>query len=94
MLLYSIFRITAKKGLQTSLQESKSKYKTVHWLEELARTNTTFKLTGKTDLPLSRTNKNIDNYLTSREGHFQILIRQFSMMVGFKVLITLGLLAI
>ncbi|MFT5667704.1 MAG: ABC-type bacteriocin/lantibiotic exporter with double-glycine peptidase domain [Vicingaceae bacterium] len=94
VLLYSIFRVTAKKGLETSLLESKSKYKTVHWLEELARTNTTFKLTGKTDLPLSRTNKNVDNYLTAREGHFQILMRQFSLMVMFKVLMTVGLLAI
>ena len=94
ILLYAIFKITAKKGLETSLQESKNKYKTAHWLEELARTNTTFKLTGKTPLPLSRTNKNIDNYLVSRESHFQVLIRQFSLMVMFKVLITLGLLAI
>lgn len=94
ILLYAIFKITAKKGLETSLQESKNKYKTAHWLEELARTNTTFKLTGKTPLPLSRTNKNIDNYLVSRESHFQVLIRQFSLMVMFKVLMTLGLLAI
>ncbi len=94
ILLYAIFKITAKKGLETSLQESKNKYKTAHWLEELARTNTTFKLTGKTPLPLSRTNKNIYNYLVSRESHFQVLIRQFSLMVMFKVLMTLGLLAI
>lgn len=94
ILLYSIFRITAKKGLNTSLVESKNKYKTVHWLEELARTNTTFKLTGKTPLPLTRTNENVTNYLTARENHFQILMRQFSLMVIFKVLMTIGLLAI
>lgn len=94
ILLYSIFRITAKKGLETSLAESKNKYKTVHWLEELARTNTTFKLTGKTPLPLKRTNENIENYLVTRESHFQILMRQFSLMVIFKVLMTVGLLAI
>ncbi len=94
ILLYLIFRLTARRGLVTSLSESKNKYRTVHWLEELARTNTTFKLSGKTDLPLKRTDENVGNYLKSRESHFQILIRQFSLMVGFKVLITVGLLAI
>mgnify|MGYP003910277421 FL=1 len=39
-----IFWITGKRGLATSLEESKHKYKTAHWLEELARANTTFKL--------------------------------------------------
>ncbi len=94
ILLYLIFRFTAQKGLETSLEESKNKYKTVHWLEELARTNTTFKLSGKTPLPLKVMDENVNNYLTSRENHFKVLIRQFTLMVGFKVLITIGLLAI
>lgn len=94
LLLYLIFRLTARRGLETSLVESKNKYKTAHWLEELARTNTTFKLSGKTNLPLKRTDENVNNYLEARESHFKILIRQFSLMIGFKVLITIGLLAI
>jgi len=94
ILLYIIFKLTAKRGLRTSLEESKNKYKTVHWLEELARTNITFKLTGKTDLPLKRTDKDVSAYLEARESHFQILIQQFSFMVVFKVLMTIGLLAL
>lgn len=94
LLLYLIFRFTAKRGLETSLKESTNKYETVHWLEELARTNTTFKLSGKTPLPLKRIDENVNRYLESRESHFKILMRQFSLMVGFKVLITIGLLAI
>ena len=94
MLLYAIFRLTGGKGLSTSLNESKEKYKTVHWLEELARTNTTFKLSGKTELPLIRTNKHTNDYIKARESHFQVLMSQFSMMVVFKVLMTLGLLAL
>jgi ABC-type bacteriocin/lantibiotic exporter with double-glycine peptidase domain len=66
----------------------------VHWLEELARTTTSFKLAGKTELPLIRTNSHVENYLDSREGHFKILIRQYSLMVVFKVLITAALLLI
>lgn len=94
ILLYIIFKLTAKRGLTTSLEESKNKYSTAHWLEELARTNITFKLTGKTDLPLKRTDKNVTEYLKARESHFQILVQQFSLMVIFKVLMTIGLLAL
>ncbi len=91
-LVYVIFRFTAKKGLESSLLESKYKYQVAHWLEELARTNTTFKLAGKTDLPLARTNEHTGDYLGAREKHFKVLVQQYSMMVVFKVLVAAGLL--
>lgn len=94
IIIYAIFRFTAKKGLTTSLEESKFKYTLAHWLEELARTGTTFKLAGKTDLPLQRTDAHVGDYLQARDNHFKILIQQFSLMVFFKVLVIAGLLAI
>jgi ABC-type bacteriocin/lantibiotic exporter with double-glycine peptidase domain len=94
ILIAVIFKFTYKRGLQTSLKESKHKYKTAHWLEELARTETTFKLAGETDLPLNRTNKHVGDYLEYRESHFKVLVQQYSLMVVFKVIVALGLLAI
>lgn len=94
ILIYIIFSLTAKKGLETSLQESKYKYGIAHWLEELARTNTTFKLAGKTDLPLDRVNDRSESYISARDSHFSILLKQYSLMVVFKVLVALGLLLI
>ncbi len=91
-LIYMIFRFTAKNGLDSSLKESKHKYQVAHWLEELARTNTTFKLAGKTDLPLARTNEHTGDYLHARDKHFKVLVQQYSMMVVFKVLVAAGLL--
>jgi ABC-type bacteriocin/lantibiotic exporter with double-glycine peptidase domain len=91
-LVFVIFRYTAGRGLKTSLQESKHKYQVAHWLEELARTNITFKLAGNTDLPLERTNEHTADYLKARESHFKILVRQYSMMVVFKVVVATGLL--
>jgi len=93
-LLYAIFRFTSARGLNTSLEESKNKYKVAYWLEELARTATTFKLNGNTDLPLERTDRHVASYLASRESHFRILIQQYSLLVVFKVLVATGLLAI
>ncbi|MCB0755784.1 MAG: ABC transporter ATP-binding protein, partial [Flavobacteriales bacterium] len=93
LLVFAIFRLTGKPGLDTSLLESKYKYKVAHWLEELARTGTTFKLAGKTELPLTRMDKEVENYLHAREGHFKILVQQYSLMVIFKAFVAAGLLA-
>ena len=93
-LVYAIFRFTSKKGLSTSLEESKHKYKVAHWLEEVARISTTFKLAGKTDLPLKRADVHVNDYITARESHFTVLVQQYSLLIGFKVLIATGLLAI
>ncbi len=93
-LVFVIFRFTAKSGLSSSLMESKYKYEVAHWLEELARINTTFKLAGKTDLPLARINEHTGDYLGARENHFKVLVQQYSMMVIFKVLVAAGLLII
>jgi ABC-type bacteriocin/lantibiotic exporter with double-glycine peptidase domain len=93
VLVYAIFRFTGARGLRTSLVESKYKYKVAHWLEELARTGTTFKLAGNTDFPLSRMNAEVDSYLNARESHFKILVQQYSLMILFKVLVAAGLLA-
>jgi len=92
--IWVIFWITGKRGLKTSLEESKHKYKTAHWLEELARANTTFKLSGVNHLALGRVNKHTEQYLTARESHFKILKSQYQLMVVFKVLVAVGLLLI
>ncbi len=91
---YVIFRLTAKVGLETSLKESKYKYEVAHWLEEVARTLKTFKLAGNTDLHVQKADRRSGDYLEARESHFKILIRQFSLLVIFKVVIVAGLLII
>jgi len=92
--LYVLIRYIARRGLQTSLVESKHKYRMAHWLEEMARTGTTFRLAGRTDLPLNETDSHVERYIDARENHFKVLVQQYSLMVGFKVLVALGLLAI
>jgi ABC-type bacteriocin/lantibiotic exporter with double-glycine peptidase domain len=94
VLVFLIFFFTAKPGLDSSLKESKYKYAAVHWLEELARTAATFKLSGRSDMALDRMDGHVNNYLGARENHFTILIRQYSLLIVFKVIVALGLLAI
>ena len=94
LLIYVVFKYTAQKGLETSIQESNYKYKVAHWIQEIARAIVSFKLSGKTNLALDKNDGLVEEYLKYREGHFKILIIQFIQMIGFKVLVTGGLLLI
>ena len=94
LLIYTVFKFTAQKGLQTSLEESKIKYKVAHWIQEVARTLVSFKLSGNTNLALQKNDLLVDKYITARENHFKILLLQFMQMIGFKVIVTSGLLLI
>lgn len=87
-----IFYSTGPRGLHSSIQESKYKYKVAQWLEELARALPSFKLAGNTDLPIRKTDYSVNNYLKYRKTHFSTLVTQFSFIVLFKALITGGLL--
>lgn len=91
-ILVAIFYLSGPKGLETSLKESKYKYKVVHWLEEVARTMESFKLTGHSDLPLTKNDLLVTEYLNSRKKHFNILMVQFGSIVFFKLVIVAGLL--
>ena len=91
-ILYLIFRVTGPKGLETSLIESKYKYRLAHWLEEVARVNRTFKMNSGADFHLEKTDSIVSGYLKSRESHFRVLINQFRFFVGFKVILAAGLL--
>jgi ABC-type bacteriocin/lantibiotic exporter with double-glycine peptidase domain len=93
-LLTAIFYLSGPKALTTSLEESSYKYKLLHWLEDLARMNQTIKLTGTTNLPISKTDYYVNNYLKNRKSHFRILLVQFTYIVIFKAAIIGGLLII
>jgi ABC-type bacteriocin/lantibiotic exporter with double-glycine peptidase domain len=82
-----ILWITGPKGLDTSIRESKYKYKVVHWLEEMARANTAFKYAGRSALPVERMDELVSGYLKYRKLHFRVLVQQTVSVVGFKTLI-------
>jgi ABC-type bacteriocin/lantibiotic exporter with double-glycine peptidase domain len=87
-----ILYLTGPKGLQTSLSESKYKYKTVNWLEQLARNFNSFRLAGDTNLHMEKMEDNVKNYLYYRSSHFSILRSQMVYIVLFKTFIISGLL--
>jgi ABC-type bacteriocin/lantibiotic exporter with double-glycine peptidase domain len=94
LLIYVVFKYTAQRGLETSLEESKNKYRVAHWIQEVARSVVSFKLSGKTTHAIDKNDVLVSSYLDARESHFKILVIQFIQMIGFKVLVTAGLLLI
>ncbi len=94
MLLVLIFRFTGQRGLATSMEESTFKYKVAYWLEEIGRSQDTFKMVGRTELPIERTDQLVNGYVSARRAHFRILLGQYSALVVFKVIVTLSLLAL
>ncbi len=93
-LLYFIFKFSYTSGLETSLKESKFKYKVASWLQELARNNFSFRSDLNYDFALQKNNKIVSDYLLAREKHFNIIKRQFSQLIIFKIIITASLLSI
>jgi ABC-type bacteriocin/lantibiotic exporter with double-glycine peptidase domain len=94
VLIYVVFKFTIQRGMSTSLMESKQKYKVAHWIQEVARSITSFKISGKTSMALDKNDYLVEGYLKARESHFKILVLQFIQMIGFKIIVTAGLLVI
>jgi ABC-type bacteriocin/lantibiotic exporter with double-glycine peptidase domain len=92
LIIFLVFYFTSKKGLETSIYESKYKYKVVYWLEELGRAVQSFKLAGFANLPMHKTDRLLNKYISYRKKHFAILVKQFTAIIAFKTLITAGLL--
>ncbi|MEY4462861.1 MAG: hypothetical protein RLY98_1402 [Bacteroidota bacterium] len=93
-LLYSIFRFSFAAGLSSSLKESKYKYKVVSWLQEIARNNNSFRKQENFNFALDKNNHLVEEYINYREKHFKVIKRQFTQLIGFKVIITASLLLI
>jgi ABC-type bacteriocin/lantibiotic exporter with double-glycine peptidase domain len=94
LLLYIIFKFSYASGLETSMRESKYKYKVAGWLQEIARNHSSFRNELNFDYALQKNDGLVSDYLSYREKHFNIIKRQFSQLIIFKMIITASLLSI
>lgn len=92
--LILILRFTGGKGLQTSLEKSKYKYKVAAWLEEMGRILLSVKLGKNNSMHMRKADDEVSNYLDARNKHFQVLLFQFNILVIFKTLITAAMLIV
>ncbi|TKC03113.1 peptidase domain-containing ABC transporter [Pedobacter cryotolerans] len=89
-----IFRFTMASGIQSSVDESTNKYRVASWLEDIAGAIKTFKINSKSEMHLTGADERVVEYLKSRTKHFKVLVFQYKAIIGFKVVITLVMLAI
>lgn len=94
LLLFFIFKYTTKKGLNAAYDESENKYEVASWLEEIARSYKTFKISSRNNYHLKRTDNLVKDYLVSKTTHFEILKFQYWSLIVFKLLISAMMLII
>lgn len=94
VMLFFIFKFSFDYGVETSIKESKTKYKIASWIQDIARNQNTFKNLKIHNYSLHKNDKLVMGYISAREKHFAVLVRQFFQLIGFKALTTAGLLLI
>ena len=85
-----------RNAIKTSIEESITKYKIAHWLQDVIGSPKAFQVHGAMDLVSDRANRFTVEYLSARRKHFVILIRQtlFALMlyaVALTSILSLGL---
>lgn len=96
LLLFLIFLvlILGQGGLKTSIKESKKKYALVHWLEEVARCQLSFKMSGTPALIFKNVDHISEEYVKARSSHFRVLVRQALGSAVFKAVSAVGVIGI
>jgi ABC-type bacteriocin/lantibiotic exporter with double-glycine peptidase domain len=80
------------RGLKTSLNESKYKYKVVDWLETMARDLPDYRYAPDQTRAIDHMDELVAGYLVHRNAHFKVLKQLLYSSIGFKTIVTGGLL--
>ncbi len=81
-------------GVSTAIKESKAKYATVAWLEEMATAFRAFKSKESAEFAFSRGDDLARAYVEARRKHFRVLLRQTVASYLLQALATAGLLGL
>ncbi|MEI8380985.1 MAG: ABC transporter ATP-binding protein [Planctomycetota bacterium] len=81
-------------GVKTAIQESRTKYGVLSWLEDMARCPGIFRTGGVELLAMQRTDVLCADYLRARRSHFSILMRQIVLVLILQVIATTALLGL
>jgi ATP-binding cassette, subfamily B, bacterial len=94
VVLFFILRLSAAKGMATSIQESNYKYQIAAHIEEIARSIFAFKFSNNRSFHIGKMDGMVKGYLESRTAHFKVLLIQYWSLIAFKVLVTAAMLIV
>jgi ATP-binding cassette subfamily B protein len=89
-----VFFVLGFRGLRTSIDESKQKYKVAEWLEELARCHISLKMDGVLSYLVARCDAIVVQYILARRSHFRVTFRQAFGSYFFQAVANAGTLGI
>ena len=75
-----------RRGLKTSLDESRGKYAVAAWLQELSRTSSSFRSTAGGMLATETAEVLTRNYLSGRRRHFSVVFGQTAASLALQVI--------
>ncbi len=92
--MISLTWILGRGGIRTSIEESLTKYRVAHWLQDVLSSPGVFKMGGGQSLSIERANQLTANYLNARQRQFRVVIRQVSFAIMLEVIASTSLLAL
>ncbi len=92
LVIYGAIRLLGPEGTRTSIKESSDKYKLVDWLETYSLHLSQNRPGDDTAHPIAQIDKRLVSYIIHRNDHFRVLKRFYYTSLGFRTLITGGLL--
>lgn len=92
--MVSVTWALGRGGVQTAINESITKYRIAHWLQDVLSTPAAFKVNGGEMLAIERANRLTSDYLTARRHQFRVVIRQVTFAIGLQVIASTFLLGL
>lgn len=87
LLSIAIF-VLGRGAVATAMNESRAKYATVAWLQDVARCSTAFRLSGAAEFAFARADLLATHYLGFRERHFKTLFRQVVFVLSLEAVLS------
>jgi putative ABC transport system ATP-binding protein len=94
LFILSIIFLLGRGAIGTSVDESRHKYATAAWLEDLARFPSLFSARSAMAFAVEQTDRRVASYLSARMAHFRILLRQVIASLALQVIASTVLLGL
>jgi putative ABC transport system ATP-binding protein len=94
MTMIILILVLGRGGIRTAINESITKYRIAHWLQDVLALPTAFKVNGGEDYAVDHANRLASDYLLARKTQFRIILRQVIFAVGLQVVASTVLLGL
>ncbi len=97
VLLFSMIGITwllGRGGIDTAIEESITKYRVAHWLQDVLSSPAAFKINGGESLAIEQANRLTTQYVLDRKKQFRVVIRQFAFAAGLQAIASTAILGL